>query len=416
MKFLKAILLALVIPLTQGFGNIRNINIQKITQDTGLLNAYEQVMDYLPYYEDWNSEWKFHQSKKEIEVFLEKKYNRFNQLKNKNAETHMLLGTIAAYLYNLDAANAAERSDEQYKAAIQKDSSDYRGYWFLGKHFAMSARFKQGYEMFNKAQQHLPSTPSREFWNDYAMMYYLVGMPAHALTAVHKAEQLSPQTPGKFEIFQKTSLEEHLQSPDPNGQYAEDEIWSYDQKDSTRIISHALGMKFTLDQPWEVKLLGPYNKQFSVLVMVPRGVLFNGEEILPTLLVNCYLSTDESATKNHLDAIANSTSGRFKQLNKTPGIFPGEKVYRLDDPDTNPACGGEVLYAICFEKDAPENPGIKLENPSFINGSGIYRMQQKYTRFKGKIHYMILLESCQGIFEESYKRMINLLQKQVIIE
>jgi len=77
---------------------------------------------------------------------------------------------------------------------------------------------------------------------------------------------------------------------------------------------------------------------------------------------------------------------------------------------------------IGIEREAPKYPGLLLETPASIPKTKlgerptVYRAQGSKKRFDGRIFYLIMLDSCEDIHEQSYAIFKTFFDNQLIIE
>ena len=77
-------------------------------------------------------------------------------------------------------------------------------------------------------------------------------------------------------------------------------------------------------------------------------------------------------------------------------------------------------YAVVVRADCPEAPGAAIEAPMRLRSSGedggpvFYRMSQGFSRFEDPISYVVVLDSCNFIFEPSVKVFTDFLNALVI--
>ncbi|HSD06245.1 hypothetical protein [Flavobacterium sp.] len=96
-------------------------------------------------------------------------------------------------------------------------------------------------------------------------------------------------------------------------------------------------------------------------------------------------------------------------------------AYEIQEKSMYQNLGGGHLYMIGIERNAPKYPGLLLENPATMP-KGIpgqvnyYRATDSQDRFKGKMFYLIMLDSCEDIHEQSLAVFKTLFNSQIIIE
>jgi hypothetical protein len=75
---------------------------------------------------------------------------------------------------------------------------------------------------------------------------------------------------------------------------------------------------------------------------------------------------------------------------------------------------------IAIARDEPEQPGMLLETVNaFPAGNGkiaYYTVEQHYSRIKGKLYYLLLLDSCGYIHDESLAVFKDFIENGLLIE
>ena len=137
----------------QTFANVDFIDISKISSDSKLVTAFNFIKDNQQYYDHWTSEWSYNKPKEELIKKLQDNYTIFSSLTNKSEELYLLLGDIAHYLYNLDDTAYYDVAVNNYTSAIKSNPKDFRTYWFLGYHYALSNVPTEAIENFLKSEK-----------------------------------------------------------------------------------------------------------------------------------------------------------------------------------------------------------------------------------------------------------------------
>src|ERR1019366_1647108 len=115
-------------------------------------------------------------------------YNGVDKLPAKNAETELLLGDVAHYLYNMEVDEYYQKAVDHYLQAKALAPEDYRLYWFLGNHYALSANQVLSIQTFQTAMKYLPKRSVHElFWADYSVACTDASMPGTARYAAHQS-------------------------------------------------------------------------------------------------------------------------------------------------------------------------------------------------------------------------------------
>ena len=79
------------------------------------------------------------------------------------------------------------------------------------------------------------------------------------------------------------------------------------------------------------------------------------------------------------------------------------------------------MYMIGIERNEPAYPGLLLEDPMILpNGEAgklnFYTVSDSKERFKGRIFYAIILDSCEDINLQSFNVFKLFFDNQIIIE
>jgi len=74
-----------------------------------------------------------------------------------------------------------------------------------------------------------------------------------------------------------------------------------------------------------------------------------------------------------------------------------------------------------IERKVPDYPGLILESPVALSGGEMgkvsyYTASNSKNRFKSRIFYLIMLDTCEDIHEQSFAVFRTLFDKQIIIE
>jgi len=400
------------------FSNVNFIDINKITVESECAKAFYSIMDNQEYYNHWTSEWKYNKTKEELIKLLKDSYTKFANLESKNSELYLLLGDISHYLYNLNESSYFVTAVNNYKTSIKNNPTDYRGFWFLGYHYALSNRPNEAIDNFNNAEKLLPKEQPSEFWNDYAWTTGVANMPSHSIYAMDKVRSITGNK-GSFEMQLGETIRKRIVDVDKNKAYKKEEIWSASKGDKWAFISRPLGIKILVDSTWQLSAYDYNNRQGAFVIMPPRIKGKSGKEVGYTIAVIMKVADESDNLENYLNIFTS------KSPNKTKKVFSSkyEKLvaYEIKDPNLYPEMGGSHLYVIGIERTEPQYPGLALENPmSFPNGNSqgvtYYQANDSKNRFKSKIFYAIMFDSCEDIFEKSFPLCKDFFENQILIE
>jgi len=415
------LLILLFIVSAKAFANLSVINFAK----AGYPKTLQAQVDYLVanqnLYVHWVPEWKETIPKDEVIAKLTALYTELEKLPANNLETTLLMGDVAHFLYNLDAKGFYQKAVDQYEAAQKINPNDYRVYWFLGNHYALSAVTAKSITTYSAALSHLPtSNTSAYFWADYSNACMMADMPATAVYAAHQSSVVSGARTYAEETasrFKKTSLH----APPADTALAQNQMWYLKkQKDiKWKFTNYALGFKLIIDSTWNLRPTPLKDGGAFALMVAPRIKSASGAEIGFSIMVYAKVAPPNQDMEQFMDDFA------LKYPNKKPITFDVSGIknciaYEITDPKIYPQWGGARMYAVALERDRSEYPGMALEEPvERPAGNGqvqYYRSNRTFSRFNGKMRYMIMLDSCEAISKESLAAFKEFLEKGLVIE
>lgn len=400
------------------FSNVNFIDISKISSDSKFESAFNYLKDNQQYYDHWTSEWRYDKPKKELISNLRDNYNTFSSITNKSAELFLLLGDISHYLYNLEDTAYFSKAVSNYKSAIEESPNDYRCYWFLGYHYALSNVPIQAIDNFIKAHELLPTNQPADFWNDYAWATAVTNMPSHCIFAMDKVKNISGKQ-GSFEAQLGQNIRNRIEQVDKDKSYKKEDIWTAARGEKTTFTCRPLGIKILLDTTWSLSIYD-YNKGQSAFIINPPTLENKkGKEIHYTVAILMKTASD----KDKLDEYINAFISQYTSKTRIHFSDKYDKIiaYEIIDKTMYQDIGGGHLYMIGIERTAPKYPGLLLENPVTLpKGSSeqvtYYTASNSKDRFQGKIFYAIMLDSCEDINEQSLTIFKELFNSQIIIE
>lgn len=412
------ILLILILFSFRIFANVNYIDFTKISKDSNLINAFSFIKNNQQYYDHWSNEWNYDIPKEDLIIKLRENFKNFSALPRKNEDLYLLLGDIAHYLYNMDDTAYYEIAVINYTEAIKSNPQDYRSYWFLGYHYALSNVPVKAFENFTKAQNLLPTEQPADFWNDYAFLAAITNMPSHCIYAMDKVKSITGME-GGFEQQLGTTIYERIVPVDKNISYNNNDIWAVNKDDKIAFISRPLGIKIIIDSTWNLSTYDYQNNQSAFVIDPPTIKNKKGKEIGYTIAI-LFKTAGE---KDKLDDYINNFISKYPDKTR---IFFSDKydkiiAFEIKDKTDYQDIGGAHLYMIGIERVAPKYPGLILENPVTLpkeNNEEVsfYRASECKNRFEGKIFYAVLLDTCEDIFSQSFSVFKSLFNYQIIIE
>jgi len=400
------------------FSNVNYIDISKISSDTRLVSGFKFIKDNQRYYDNWTNNWTYDKKKEDLIKQLREYYKAFDAIGTKNEETYLVLGDIAHYLYNMDDSAFWSIAERNYKQAITVDPKDYRARWFLGYHYALSNVPISAIENFTKAQDLLPAQQPVEFWNDLAFATAIANMPSTCIYAMDKVKSITGKE-GGFQQQLGPTIYKRIVPVDKNKTYDRKDIWTASNGEKTTFISRPLGIKLLVDSTWDLSVYDYENHQCAFIIKPPTITNKKGTEIHYTVALIMKTVNDN----DQLDKFLDNFVGKFTDKKKINFSGKYEKIvaYEIKDKTMYPDIGGAHMYMIGIERDAPKYPGLLLEKPVTLPeedsaGLHIYQAGESKDRFKGKIFYAIMLDTCEDIHDQCLLIFKSLFDNQIVIE
>ncbi|HTB31391.1 MAG TPA: hypothetical protein VK808_05150 [Bacteroidia bacterium] len=418
MKRIGIILISTLIAFS-AFANINYIDISKITKDSKLITAFNFIKNNQKYFDHWTHEWRYDVSKEELIKQLKDSYSELSSIPNKSEELYLLLGDIGYYLFNLDENPFSDTAVHNFELAMKSSPKDYRPYWFLGNHYALSNHSDKAIDNYFKGESLLPTDAPADFWNDYAAAAGMANMPSHCFFAMDKVKSITGME-GSFEAHLGPAIYKRMIDVCKDSSFDDDYIWSESLGEKATFISRPLGIKFVIDSAWKITVTDYANHQ-SLFNMKPLQIKNkDGNEIKYTIQILSRTVNDTERLEPYVDTFVS----KFPDRKKITFSQKYDKMiaYEIRDKTVYQNIGGRYSYVIAIEREAPKYPGLLLEAPATIpnNNSGqgmqVYRAQRSKKRFDGKIFYMIMLDSCEDIYEQSYSVFKTFFDNQLIIE
>lgn len=400
------------------FANVNFIDITKISSDEKLVTAFKYIKDNQNYYDHWTYEWTYDKPKDEVKKQLRANFASFSSITEKNGELFLLLGDISHYLYNLDDTAFYRSAIKNYNSAINISPQDYRPYWFLAFHYAQSNVPNSAFENFIKAQAELPLEQPAEFWDDYAWSTAIAGMPSHSIFAMDRVRKILGRQ-GNIENQLGQNIRNRLINLVNDSLYRKEDIWSAIKGDKINFICRPLGIKLLVDSTWNLTLSDYINHQCFITLEPHTIKNKKGKEIHYTLAI--LMKTVNVDDK--LDDFLNTFISKYPNKSKVPFSNKYDKMstFEIHDNTMYQDIGGGHLYMIGIEREMPEYPGLLLENPSSLpvgekDKLTYYTVSDSKNRFKGRIFYLVMLDTCENIHEQSLVVFRNFFENQMIIE
>lgn len=399
--------------------NINFIDLTKINSSENLQNEFVYLQEHLEFYNHWSPTWNYSVSKTELLNHLSEIYKKVHAVDSQNTESYLLQGDIAHYMYNLDDQKRYQDAVDNYEKAIQTSVTDYRGYWFLGNHYSMANVPTQAIQSLLLAEEHLPVKPPVEFWNCYAVATNLANMPSHCIYAMDKVTELQGSA-GDLETSIGESVVKRFVEMKINAVYDIKELWNVKNGSMIDLWSRPLGMKISLNPAWQMSVYKYENRNSALVILPPKLKNAKGKAISYTIAVMFKVAEDGETLDANVNKLLKADGAELNAINFTTK-YDKIKAYEIVDKAMYKDMGGSRSYVIGIERDVPRYPGLLLETPDKIETtkSGevqYFKPNPINNRFKSRIFYTFILDSCGDIQEESQAVFKKLFNEAVVIE
>ena len=404
-KYLLIILLVMIVQ--KSYGNLNAIDFTKINfpkENQGDINF---VKDNVQIFNHWAPNWTSSLSKKNVIKKLNTVFEITNKLKDHNIEVELFLGELANYLYNLEVEEYYQKAVDHFLIAKTLAPTDYRVYWFLGNHYALSATQILSIESYQTALKYMPVNESNSyFWNEYSFACTLARMPGTARYAAHQTSVIAgktTQTEDDVNILTKKLMK----IPPTDTSMEAKDVWSVIGRTRNKLIllNKIIGIRLAVDSLWSLNLAG-FTKQLDYISIKPKEVIAkNGKKIGYSMLLFAKIPEPAESLSAFYEKLTIKTKYK-KPINFYADKFKNAITFELQDPTIYPDWGGGHSYALALERDYPDFPGkaleIPMESPKNNNSQvNYYAANTNFSRVKAKLYYYILLDSCEDINEES---------------
>lgn len=393
--------------IQNAYANVNAIDFTKINYPKTLQTQIDFLRANDGIYNHWVHDWGYKTSKTTVVKNLTFLYVELEKLQPKNSETELLLGDVSHYLYNMEVDAYYQKAVDHYLQAKAYAPEDYRVYWFLGNHYALSANQVLSIQTYQTAMKHAPHPAHELFWADYAVACANASMTGTALYAAHQSSLLA----GKKTYIEEqisTVAKSTLKSPPADTTIEAKNMWSVDGKEGNKLlfVNRYIGTRMAVDSTWNLDI-GEYKNHLAYVTLAPHTAMAkNGKPIGYSILILTKVPDANESLQQFLDKFSPKSANR-KPLTFSVGNIKSDLGYEILDPSVYSDVGGGHMYAFAIQRNQPEFPGLALEAPAEIPKNGkpnelnYYRNSNAITHIKSKLYYFILLDSCEYIHDES---------------
>jgi hypothetical protein len=410
-----------------GFGNINAVDFQYLPELSTIKASCSQLIEYEHMVKSWFPEWDFDVKKETVSFFLQTFYKKVCTLAEKykrNMELLLLKAVLEHYQYNLDIGDYFETVGETIQKAKALNTSDYRPSWILANHLFSSNNLVEAWKEYRIViDSHQYKDLSPYFWDDYASFSCMAVMPGNARMAAAYARELFGHA-SSFEHSLGEQLANTYVTVSGDTELEEADVWYYYhyEPEGWRFLrSMLLGISIPVDEGWkDLKLMGlKDSKSYCYLLLGPEKGL-NDSEVHYSITIVIFVSSETLSLDNVIDMAFSGEKGYIKS-DMTVALHDAV-VLEAESKDIYPEQGGSRTVVVIMKRDKPEWPGYKIERPFVFpnedgdGGTQYYKVNKQYIRLEEPIIYVIILDSCKAIYEQSKAVFIDFVENKLIIE
>lgn len=395
-------------------GHVEQIKEKKLPQDERIVNSISKVKKLEPYVENWVYEWNFKIGKDEVidEITtLDGGIGDLLRSDSLNGELLLYSGLVAHYAYNLDLQEYWDSAEARLMKAGDIMKDDFRPDWFLALHYVQSQEVQEGMNLF------LEITRERDienglFWEDYALSAYFSQMLQNVVMGLDKAKAIHGKDSQYEKLFGR-KIRKKIVVPGKNSRIGAEELWTSRKSDSLiDFVSFPLGYRVSIPGHWKVSPSSYQNKAAGLTIELEPVKGMKGD-VISTVTIFAHVAEKKETIEDFVAKFMKRYSDLREYeidlgLNELSYIYADSNVYSEE--------GGARLLVACFERDEPRYRGVRLEEPqesSNTSGDVQYRAlnaDRLFTRFKGKMFYLILLDCTESIFEKSLSELNGIMK------
>jgi hypothetical protein len=398
------------------------LNVVRIQETKIFDNRLFDVLTYLKtnqsYCDHWTKDWVYPIQKSKLMHGLREQYSVMMGYDNDELELQLLMGLTAHFLYNLDDTAYFEVAITHFKKALSLNTGDGRAMWAMAKHQALSGRIIDGWQWMEKASLALSMEDQKDFWNDYAMIAAMANMPAHSIKGMEEYKKMNHR-PSYFESKMGNAIRARIVPVNKDSIYAKEQIWFLHRSGANdEYTCNPEGIRFMVDSTCKV-IVHDYQQKQNALILQPAS-FFNqeGRAVNMSMLILIHPASDEESLKANMKSL----TGRWKNIaEKTWDSEYGKLIaFEIKEPELYAEMGGGHLWMVGFERMEPPISGLPFEQPSQpesqSEGLNLFHPTETIGRFKGKIQYVFLLDTCEAIYEPSLAFFKKFIDQQLIVE
>ncbi len=378
----------------------------KLPKDLAFRKAVEHLGNEIELVDTWHSEWNYsipkEQVVKEVEELLSTT-DSFIRSGGSGLEIRLFRALLKHYLYNLEALHSEKDIVNDLEALKKEFPKDNRPGWLLGVHYMQANRSIEAVNEFEKIVHGAAAEDlDGSLWYDCAEAAYLAAMPSRATWALSNAYGAQRKA-----LLQRDELYKFIEAkrkvPSTNERILSKTLYHATRlEDYVALVSRPFGLWIPLKFDWQAQL-GDCENGSTFVALKPTALKSErGTTITYRIGIQCYASNSGS-----FDSFVAKEKASFKNTAAVTNISAKLPfvAYEWVDPQLYSSVGGGHGYVFFLERAEPPISGLDLERipneakPTQENKVQYFSLVDFYDRFRGRIYYKIILDTCNDIFE-----------------
>jgi len=420
MKTLSMFLLftAILICTNVNASYVDRLKTDSLPQNAEFQKLIEQLRTFEPMADEYQSDWIFSVEKDSVIAALKNIYSlaeKFVPGDSSNGELNLFLGLTAHYAYNLNEDDFGPIAEKHFIKANEILEDDYRADWFLALLYVNSGRLLQGMNLLLRLSENY-TIEDGIFWEDYAAYSYFSLMPRHAVFGLDKAEKYLGNKSEQEQYFGE-NIRNSFKLLNVEETIPLNNIWAAQASDTLlSVINLPLGFKITAPRNWQSAPTPFMNKSAAINFKLPPKQGWNSP-MTANMIIRIKVVDERESLNDFLSKFLNQLDNK-EEIDLNLGL--NEISYVGTNKNWYIQEGGARLILCGFERDEPDFSGMELESPGKISKTP----QEKYSvqippqlfnlRFKGRIFYMIALDSCESIYEDALNDIKKVLKTLIV--
>jgi hypothetical protein len=221
--------------------------------------------------------------------------------------------------------------------------------------------------------------------------------------ALDKTKEILQKDSENEELFGKITRDK-FRVPKRDSKLETKQLWTQITSDSRNdFISFPLGYRVSTSSDYNVKPL-PYNNGTTGLSIEIGPLKGIGGDVVSTLSIITHVPNENESFEDFMKKFMKPDCD-LKEYDLDLGL--NEFSYVCTNSNLYSQEGGARMLLVYFERNEPKYKGAKLEGlqeiPDTSSNFTFYdpTEDRAFARFDGKLFYLVILDSCESIFEKS---------------